>query len=181
MTARLHVLPTTRDAANAYVTQHHRHNKRVQGHRFAIQAVYSGALVGIAIVGNPVARPLNDGLTAEVTRCCTDGGRHRIRDRWGNVHTLPVCSFLYGRCWQIWRAMGGRRIVTYTLQEEQQTSLKALGWRCVAELPERAGTTWDNRPGRARQEVSGAAKFRWEQCLDGPDPMADLDLEFMLS
>jgi hypothetical protein len=41
-----------------------------------------GSIVGVAIVGMPVARMLADGWTVEVTRLCTDGSRN-------------ACSMLY--------------------------------------------------------------------------------------
>lgn len=62
----LSIRPLTLREANAYVALHHRHNKPVVGHRFSIGVSDSvGALHGVAIVGHPVARRLDDGLTVE--------------------------------------------------------------------------------------------------------------------
>jgi len=106
-------------------------------------------MVGVAIVGRPVARLLDDGYTAEVTRCCV-------------LEKAPKgsCSFLYGRCWRIWQQMGGIRMVTYTLQTESGSSLKGAGWKIVGETK---GGGW-NREGRERdwQPIYGQLKFRWE-------------------
>jgi hypothetical protein len=69
--------------ANAFVRQHHRHHGPVHGHLFSLAAAFDGKIVGVAIIGRPVARHRDDGVTAEVTRLATDGTRN-------------ACSFLYG-------------------------------------------------------------------------------------
>ena len=121
--------------ANRFVAEHHRHHKPVQGHKFSIGLVRNGALIGVAIVGRPVARAVDDGLTAEVTRLCTDG-------------TKNACSRLYAACWRAARAMGYQRIVTYIFDSETGTSLKAAGWQRLGHV---AGESW-NRPNRFRQD-----------------------------
>ena len=89
--AKLKVVPLTLQEANDYVYDHHRHNKPVTGHRFSIGAILDeGDILGVAIVGRPVARALNDQVTAEISRVCTAEGGPK-----------NVCSFLYGRCWRI--------------------------------------------------------------------------------
>lgn len=148
------VVPVTLREANDFVEQFHRHNTRTQrdGGRFAIAASTGDQLVGVAIVGRPLARMLQDGYTAEVTRLCAspDGPRN-------------VCSFLYGRCWRIWQQMGGRRLVTYTLKEESGASLRACGFKIAGERAPRLKGAW-NRDGKERewQPISGQAKLRWE-------------------
>ena len=146
---KLRPVPIKLKEANDFVEQYHRHNKRTQGGRFAIGATTGEALVGIAIVGRPIARLLDDGYTAEVTRCC-------VLDE----SPKGTCSFLYGRCWRIWQQMGGIRMVTYTLQTESGSSLKGAGWKIVGETK---GGGW-NREGRERdwQPIYGQLKFRWE-------------------
>ena len=61
-----------------------------------------------------------------------------------------------------WRAMGGRKLITYTLQSESGESLRGAGFRVVAECK---GGGW-NRPniGRSRewQPIYGQQKLRWE-------------------
>ncbi len=91
----LHLLPVTIGEANDFVQSYHRHNKPVVSARFAIGASDGNDMVGVAIVGRPVARKLQDGVTAEVVRCCT-------------LETAPkgAPSFLYAACWRAWRAMG---------------------------------------------------------------------------
>jgi len=85
-----------------------------------------GKIVGVAIVGRPVARMRDDGETAEVTRLCTDGTRN-------------ACSFLYGACARAAFALGFKRIGTYILASEPGTSLTGAGWRLVGET---GGGSW---------------------------------------
>jgi hypothetical protein len=138
--------------ANAFVASFHRHNKPVQGAKFAIGASDGDVLVGVAIVGRPVARALDDGETAEVTRVCVTAAAHK-----------GACSFLYARCWRAWAALGGTRLVTYTLESESGASLRGAGWRVVGQSPGRKHG-WENRPGREWQPVIGQSKLRWEVC-----------------
>lgn len=124
------------DEANAFVAEHHRHHKPVIGHLFSLGAaalrrdptdgLLKDAIVGVAIVGRPVARMRDDGVTAEVTRLCTDG-------------TKDACSFLYGACARAAFALGFKRIGTYILASEPGTSLTATGWRLVGQS---GGGSW---------------------------------------
>ena len=148
---KLRAVPTTLREANAFVAEHHRHNKPATGHRFSIGVSDGEELWGVAIVGRPVARGLQDGLTAEVLRVCVRDGSPK-----------GSCSFLYAACWRAWRAMGGHKLVTYTLQSELGASLRGAGWKVVAELSARDPKDWQNRAGRDWQPVVGQGKFRWE-------------------
>jgi len=145
-------VPTTIEEANAFVLSFHRHSKPVRGARFAIGASDGNELMGVILVGRPVARRLQDGMTAEVTRCC-------VRD------TAPkgTPSFLYAASWRAWRAMGGSRLITYTLQDESGTSLRGAGFKVVAELPANDPRMWQSRHGRDWQAVVGQMKLRWEK------------------
>ena len=146
------VVPMSLKEANEFVFNFHRHNKPVQGGKFAIGVSDGQRLVGVAIVGRPVSRHLDDGYTAEVTRCCV-------------LDDSPkgTCSFLYARAWRIWSAMGGNKLITYTLQTESGSSLRGAGWKIVNQTPGASdGKGWTNRPNREWQSVVGQAKFRWE-------------------
>ncbi len=116
------------DEANAFVAQHHRHHAPVVGHLFSIGAALDDRIVGVAIVGRPVSRHRDDGVTAEVTRLCTDGTRN-------------ACSFLYGAAARAAFALGFKRIGTYILAAEPGTSLTAAGWRQIGEVRGRSWTT----------------------------------------
>lgn len=119
--------------ANAFVRQHHRHHPPVVGHIFAIGAALDGKIVGVAIIGRPVSRERDDGVTVEVTRLATDGTRN-------------ACSFLYGAAARATFALGFKRIGTYILASEAGTSLTAAGWRKIGEV---RGRSW-SCPSRPR-------------------------------
>lgn len=122
--------------ANAFVAEHHRHHKPVVGHLFSLGAALGERIVGVAIVGRPVSRFRDDGVTAEVTRLCTDGTRN-------------ACSFLYGASARAAFALGFQRIGTYILASEPGTSLTAAGWRMIGETP---GRSW-SVPSRPRVDT----------------------------
>lgn len=147
----LRPVPVELAEANAFIVNFHRHNKPVTGWRFGVGASDGQRMVGVATCGRPVARRLMDGTTAEVTRCCV------LDDA-----PLGTPSFLYACCWRAWRAMGGRKLITYTLASESGASLRGAGARIVAELPAGQPSAWLNRAGREWQPVVGQAKLRWE-------------------
>jgi hypothetical protein len=143
---KLCIVPLPLDEANAYVAEHHRHSNPTVGHKFTLGAVLGEEIVGVAIVGRPVARPLDDGWTLEVLRVCSVGERN-------------VCSFLYGACWRAARALGYRKLVTYTLATEPGSSLRAAGWTVVGEVTARS---WD-APSRPRVDKHPLQeRLRWE-------------------
>ena len=148
---KLCAVPMTIKDANEFVGDYHRHNKPVAGARFAIGCVQGDELVGVAIVARPVSRHLDNGLTAEVVRCCVQDDAQK-----------GACSFLYAACWRAWKAMGGTKIITYTLKSESGASLRGAGWDVIHENKGYSGRGWQTRQGREQQEVSKQHKFRWE-------------------
>ena len=114
----IRLVPTTLREANAFVKAHHRHHKPVTGHKFSIGCEVEGRLVGVVIAGRPVSRYLDDGLTLEVNRLCTTGEKN-------------ACSMLYAAAARAAKAMGYQKIITYTLDTEPGTSLRAAGWMCM--------------------------------------------------
>lgn len=103
---------------------------------------------GVAIVGRPVARSLDDGVTAEVTRLCTDGAP-------------GACSFLYGAAARAAFALGFKRIGTYILKAESGASLVGAGWRLIHET---RGRSWDtpSRPRVDRHPTQDKLRFERE-------------------
>lgn len=129
----LHLQPITLKEAYAFIASHHRHHRRPQGAKFAIAVnVDMEQIVGVIVIGRPVARNLDNGFTAEVTRCCTDG-------------TKNAPSKLYAAAWRAARAMGYQRLITYTLATEPGSSLLAANWHCIGQTQ---GGSWSraNRP-----------------------------------
>lgn len=153
----LRVCPMTCKAAARYVAQHHRHNRPPQGGLFAAGAMRGGQLVGVVIVGRPVARLLDDGQTAEVTRLCTDG-------------TANACSLLYGAAARAAKALGYTSILTYTLASEPGVSLRAAGWSPDGMTRSEASHSRPSRP-RVVTDLFGEAtrpteeKRRWRKQL----------------
>lgn len=139
--------PLTLTEAYRFVCDHHRHHRAPQGGLFAIGLNDRCSVVGVAIVGRPVARMLADGWTVEVTRLCVDGTPH-------------AASKLYAACWRACRAMGYRRLITYTLESEPGTSVIAAGWKCLGTA---GGGSW-SRPGRPRVDTHPLEQKRlWER------------------
>lgn len=133
----LHIKHIELKDANDFVALHHRHHKPVQGHRFSIACYDGDKLVGVAIVGRVRSRRLQEKEpnTVEVLRLCTDG-------------TYNACSILYGACRRAAKALGYERIITYILESESGTSLKASGWTyCYTNH----GGSW-NVPSRPRED-----------------------------
>lgn len=148
----LHVAPITFKAACAFIAQHHRHNKPPRGWKFGIAARSASEVVGVATAGRPVARALDDGLTLEINRTCTDGARN-------------ANSLLYGACWRAAKAMGYRRCITYTQANESGASLRAAGWVKVKELAPRASWADSSIALRAKRDPvgnGGVARVLWE-------------------
>lgn len=128
--------PVTQKDAFAFVAEHHRH------HDVPVGALWqhgahddAGSLCGVAVVGRPVARNLDDGLTMEVTRLCTNG-------------EFNACSLLYAAARRAGISKGYRRGITYILESEDGASLRAAGWRYLGESK---GGSW-SRPSRGRED-----------------------------
>jgi tricorn protease-like protein len=113
----MHVRPISRRDAWAFIAEHHRHHKPPPGDLWRHSLVDGdGKIVGVAVVGRPVARALDDGETVEVTRLCTIPGEH------------GACSKLYGVTRRVAIEFGYHRGITYILESENGASVKAVGW-----------------------------------------------------
>ncbi len=148
---RFQITPLDLAEANEFVSRWHRHHGRVVGHKFSLAVsdctdIHGVDIHGVAIVGRPVSRRLDDGLTLEVTRVATDG-------------TKDACSALYGACRRAAFALGYKRLVTYTLDSEPGTSLKGAGWKLIGSA---GGGSW-SVPSRPRVDKHPTQKkLRWE-------------------
>lgn len=152
-----------KDAQN-YINKFHRHHQAAHRDKFRIAAMDDGEIVGVVQVGRPVSRVLDDGQTLEVLRLCTTGKKN-------------VCSFLYNRAARIAKEMGYTKIITYILESETGTSLKASGWKLEADGV--GGSDW-NVPSRPREVIAtqmslfpekqkypvGEKKQRWVKLLN---------------
>ena len=147
----MHVVPINIKEANEFIFSFHRHNKPTVGGRWAIGLEHDGELIGVAIVGRPIARMNENGFTAEVTRVC-------VRDN----SPKGANSMLYAACWRAWRAMGGKKIITYTLKDESGASLRGAGWKVIGNVVP-SGDWGSSKRKRDWQPVFGQLKLKWER------------------
>ena len=145
----LKLIPVPLAQANAFVAEHHRHHKPVRGYKFSLGCMQNGVLVGVAIVGRPVSRYLDNGKTLEVNRLCSTGEKN-------------VCSFLYGAAARAAKALGYEKIITYTLDTESGVSLRAAGWSCAGLA---GGLRWTGRSKPAADLYPAQMKLRYEKAL----------------
>lgn len=132
-----------RDACE-FISENHRHHKPTVGCKFSIGLYDCDRLVGVAVCGRPVSRYYDDGLTCEINRLCTDG-------------TFNACSMLYGACCRVAKEMGYRKIITYILESEDGSSLKASNFVCDGEA---GGTHWTGKRNKG-QDIPAEKKKRW--------------------
>ena len=144
----MEIRPITLKCASEFINENHRHHRATVGCKFAIGCYDGDTLVGCAVCGRPVSRHLDDGMTCEINRVCTDG-------------TKNACSMLYGACCRIAKEMGYRRIITYTLLSENGASLRASNFRDAGEA---GGTHWTGNRNRG-QKLPAEMKRRWEKTL----------------
>ena len=147
---KLRVVPCSNEAAKAYVMRVHRHHGASVQARASLAVVDETGLVrGVAMVGRPVARVLDDGWTLEVNRLATDGCEN-------------ACSALYGAARRVAKELGYAKLITYIREDEPGTSLVAAGW--TFEEPIRA-RSW-NMPGRPREDKTEIVRRgRWAVVL----------------
>ena len=144
------IRPITFKEASDFINKHHRHHKATVGHKFSIGCCDdNNILVGVAVCGRPVSRYLDDGLTCEINRVCTDG-------------TYNACSMLYGACCRIAKEMGYKKIITYILQSENGASLKASNFICEGKA---GGIHWTGKRDRG-QAIPTEFKTRWVKVLE---------------
>ena len=144
----MQIKPITLKAANDFILKYHRHNLPVAGCKFAISAVNNNVIIGVAICGRPINRNLDNGLTLEIYRVCTNNYKN-------------ANSFLYSRCKRLSQLFGYEKIITYTLQTESSSSLKAINAKQTALFK---GRQWKNHGDKIRkfQPVFSLSKIRWE-------------------
>lgn len=143
---RLTIVPIHFAEACAFIEKHHR---KPLSHKFSLAvADETGTIRGVATVGRPVSRILDDGWNLEVNRVATDGCKN-------------ACSALYGAAWRAARALGYRRLLTYTLPSESGASLRGAGWSIVGETSNPRGWSCQTRP---RVDLHPKQlKIRWER------------------
>lgn len=160
------LVPTKLQSANAYVAEHHRHHRPARGCIGVVGVCDGDRRCGVAVIGRPVARLLQDGFTAEVTRCCTDGTRdacsmlYRAAWRFGQGARLPAACDLHA-------ARGGRHVAARCgLHERRRGRRRALASPALRAPAGRlasdgAEAALGDRRGRARRgAMTGCFRFR---------------------
>jgi hypothetical protein len=143
---KLEIIPCSLADANAMVSQYHRHHKPTPGAKFCLGITDGESVRGVAIIGRPVSRILDDGWTLEVNRCCTDGVRNG-------------CSMLYSAAWRAVRALGYRRLITYTMEQEGGASLRGAGWKLIGAA---GGGSWNSKSRPRVDSHPLQEKLKWE-------------------
>lgn len=147
----LKAVAITLQEANQFVKEHHRHHQPVNRDKYRVGCMENGILLGIAQVGRPVSRFLDDGNTLEVLRLATIG-------------TKNVCSFLYSRCARIAKELGYQKIITYILETESGDSLVASGWQL--EAVNCGGGSWSRTTRPRNQTAPTCKKKRYAKILN---------------
>jgi len=150
---QLSTQPITIKNANDFIKSFHRHHRptiRNSG-RWALAALdRNKEFVGVVIAGNPVSASFMDGFTIELTRLCVKENAPK-----------GTCSFLLGKCCSIWRTMGGKRVITYTLESESGASLKGAGWTLAGTV--KPHKRWQNK---SKVDVSSVLVYKFTKSLN---------------
>jgi len=114
------IIPITFEKACRFVNMHHRHHFNSHAHKWSIGYEEEGKLIGVGMIGRPLNRHLDDGLSLEITRVCV-------------LENNPnVCSIIISALCRSAKSMGYKRVYTYTLESESGSSLKGCGFENMA-------------------------------------------------
>jgi hypothetical protein len=150
----LRLVPVTFGQAKEFVADWHRHNVPPIGHKFSIGVANADdVLVGVAVVGRPISRHYDDGLTLEINRTATDG-------------TKNANSMLYGAARRAAFALGYRRLITYTNTHESGSSLRAANYKIIATRPPTKGWDTPSRPRDNSRHNPNQQRYLWEVLSD---------------
>jgi hypothetical protein len=147
----LEVIPVSLAEANVFVRQHHRHHQPVPGAKFCLAVSTSESIVGVVIVGRPIARLLDDGWTLEITRTCTDGTK--------NVTPCSTAPVARGICFGLpaahyIHASGGGRMQSY------RSRLEVRGRRWLRQVVANITSAYRHSSDSAEAPLGNAGLFR---------------------
>ena len=145
----MEIKPITFKQSSEFINKYHRHHNATVGCKFCVGLYDESKLIGCAVCGRPVSRFYDDGLTCEINRVCVLDGHKN------------ACSMLYGACCRIAKNMGYKKIITYTLESENGTSLKASNFICEGQA---GGTHWTGKRNKG-QKIPDEMKNRWIKIL----------------
>lgn len=149
---KLDVRPVTFSEAKEFVAAHHAHNAAPAGWKFGAGIWNGPQMIGVVMVGRPVARMIDASTTLEVNRLC-------VRRDIPRELAWNACSQLYGWAAREAKRRGYQNVITYTLATEAGTTLRAAGWAPVAKTK---GGSW-SRSRRPRSDNHPTIqKIRWQ-------------------
>jgi hypothetical protein len=149
----LEIHPIEFEEACRFIDEHHSTHGAPQGWKFGLSVATGKTVVGVVTVGRPVSRHQDDGYTLEVTRCATDG-------------TKNAASKLYAAAWRAAKNMGYRRLITYTLADEEEgIPLRAVnGYKILHQRT--GGGSWNSRKRPRVDAHPKGQKTLWEVSTD---------------
>ena len=152
---QLQIADVTHAQARSFIARHHAHCRPPVIWRFHT-GIYNGrTLLGVAVVGNPVARCYNGRGIVEVNRLC-------IRRDTAKPLRWNAASKLYGWCAREAARQGWTKIITYTRADELGTSLRAAGWEQEGTV---RGRGWHSQRRERSNTNSWVDKVRWSKNL----------------
>ena len=151
----LRIAPVTHDQARSFIARHHAHCRPPVMWRFHTGIFNGRTLLGVAVVGNPVARSYNGRGIVEVNRLC-------IRRDIAKPLRWNAASMLYGWCAREAARLGWSKIITYTRADEVGTSLRAAGWEQEGRI---RGRGWHGARRSRSNTNSWIDKVRWSREL----------------
>lgn len=143
------IRPITYKTAKEFINTNHRHHNASIGCKFCIGLFEDDVMIGCAMCGRPVSRYLDNGLTLEINRLCTNGRKN-------------ACSMLYGACCRIAKEMGYEKVITYILQSENGSSLKASNFKCEGLA---GGVNWTGKRNKQNSKTPSELKTRWVKII----------------
>lgn len=159
MSESLRVVPLTLPTANDCVRVWHRHHAEIPAGFvwYCLGAINEGRVAGAAICGRPTNRNNDDRMTVELLRLASDGHQN-------------VCSFLLGASARVARQMGAKQIITYTLDSESGSSLRAAGWNRDKDGIQSCWTRGTSRRHAVQRDHMDVGKTRWSVWFRDAEP-----------
>jgi len=157
---KLEVRPISFRDACGFVRRHHRHCQPPTAWRWG-GALYNGfVLIGVVMVGNPVARAFMHLGVVEVTRLTVRGDTEPMLRK-------DACSTLYAWSSREAERRGFSRIISYVREDEPGTSLLASGWTrdCAVR-----GRSWHSKRRQRSNNNADVDKVRWSRTLRPKPP-----------
>lgn len=152
---QLRTAPIGFRTARGFVAMHHAHCGPPVVARFSAGVWNGWSLLGVATLGNPVARALCGRGTIELNRLCVRRDTPAAL-RWN------AASMLLGWCAKEAASRGFREIVSYVLATEPATSLIAAGWEAQTKVRARG---WHSQIRPRSDRNAWVEKVRWGKPL----------------